>query len=183
MRQVQEHAITFERVDPDDEFAAFVRDEGAHLSRIAWMLVGDAQEAEDLVQEALARTYARWRSAQPQPLAYARRVLVNLRTDRWRRRRNEQDAVQRWQGRAGAVGASDLETDVAAQDEALRLLAALTERQRRVLVLRYLLDLPEDVVAADLKISRGTVKSTAHKALARLRRAHQIHADQDGAGR
>lgn len=180
MSRAHDQPISFERDDADEEFAAFVRADGARLGRIAWMLVGDADEAEDLVQEALARTFARWRSAHPEPFGYARRVLVNLRTDRWRRRRNEQEAARRWQSRDTTRGERAIESDVIARDEALRLLAGLTERQRRIVVLRYLLDLPEEVVAADLGISRGTVKSTASKALARL---HGFARNEEGAQR
>ena len=55
----------------------------------AWFLVGNTHHAEDLAQEALARTYAAWSRARRDPLAYTRRVLVNVKTDTWRRRRRE----------------------------------------------------------------------------------------------
>ncbi|HZL02835.1 MAG TPA: sigma factor [Cellulomonas sp.] len=58
------------------------------LLRTAWLLRGDAHRAEELAQQALVRTYAAWsRAGRGDPLAYARRVLVNLRVDTWRRRR------------------------------------------------------------------------------------------------
>src|SRR5688572_12888363 len=74
----------------DAEFAAFVRTHETTLLRTAWLLVGDRHQAEELTQRALVRTYAAWsRARTPDPLAYTRRVLVNLRTDTWRRRRRE----------------------------------------------------------------------------------------------
>lgn len=133
--------------------------------RTAWFLVGNTHHAEDLAQEALARTYAAWPRARRDPLAYTRRVLVNVRTDTWRRRRREvlidpSDLPESTGSPAGTVESRDL---------VVRALGALTPRQRRVVVLRYLLDLSEAEVAADLGISVGTVKSTASRALSQLR--------------
>ena len=77
------------RASRDEEFAAFMTGSQGDLLRTAWLLVGDAHRAEELAQESLARTYAAWSRARRDPLAYTRRVLVNLRTDAWRRRRRE----------------------------------------------------------------------------------------------
>ncbi len=153
------------KVRRDEGFAAFMAGSQAELLRTAWLLVGDAYRAEELTQQALVRTYGAWSRAQRDPLAYTRRVLVNLRTDTWRRRRHEVlMAPERLpdRGRAEDVG-------VEQRDEISRVLGVLSARQRRVVVLRYLLDLPEAEVAADLGISVGTVKSTASRSLARLR--------------
>jgi RNA polymerase sigma factor (sigma-70 family) len=97
-------------------------------------------------------------------VAYTRRVLVNLRTETWRRRREVLMAPEHLpdQGREDDDG-------VEQRDALSRVLGVVTARQRRVVVLRYLLDLPEVEVAADLGISVGTVKSTTSRALARLR--------------
>ena len=76
--------------DTDAEFTAFMQAHSADLLRTAWLLVGDAHRAEELVQHALVRTYASWsRTRGDDPLAYTRRTLVNLRIDTWRRRRRE----------------------------------------------------------------------------------------------
>lgn len=76
------------RASRDDEFAAFMARHQRDLLRTAWLLRGDAHRAEELAQQALVRTYAAWsRAGRGDPLAYARRVLVNLRVDTWRRRR------------------------------------------------------------------------------------------------
>ena len=149
----------------DPEFSAFMVSAQADLLRLAWLLLGDPHRAEELAQQALERTYGAWARARRDPMAYTRRVLINLRTDAWRRRRREvlvapdrlPEAAVEADGRIGD------------RDELGALLAVLTPRQRRVVVLRYLLDLSDEQVAADLGVTAGTVKSTASRALARLR--------------
>lgn len=156
----------------DEEFTAFVRAHQADLLRTAWLLVGDAHRAEELTQQALVRTYGAWdRVADGDPLAYTRRVLVNLRTDTWRRRRREvlvadlpDDAAPH--GTAAEAPAVDRQAE---RDLLVRALATLTPRQRRVVVLRHLVGRTEAEVAHDLGISVGTVKSTSSRALAALR--------------
>lgn len=158
------------RPDPDAEFTTFVREHQATLLRAAWLLVGDAHRAEELAQQALERTYVAWpRVRDGDPLAYTRQILVNLRTDTWRRRRRE---VLTEPAKLAEHSGTRLDPDRAAdRDRLVRALARLTPRQRRVVVLRYLMDLSEAQVAADLEVSLGTVKSTASRALAELRTA------------
>jgi RNA polymerase sigma-70 factor (sigma-E family) len=158
----------------DDEFTAFVAAHQADLLRTAWLLVGDAHRAEELTQQALVRTYAAWsRAGSGDPLAYTRRVLVNLRTDSWRRRRREVLVDELPEDAAGLGGhpARDAADDHADRDRLVRALAALTPKQRRVVVLRHLVGLPEAEVADHLGVSVGTVKSTSSRALAVLRLA------------
>ena len=158
----------------DDEFAAFVAAHQADLLRTAWLLVGDAHRAEELTQQALVRTYAAWsRAGSGDPLAYTRRVLVNLRTDSWRRRRREVLVGELPEGAPGlgAHPARDATEDHAERDRLLRALTVLTPKQRRVVVLRHLVGLPEAEVADHLGVSVGTVKSTSSRALALLRDA------------
>ncbi len=163
------------RASRDDEFATFMTGSQGTVLRAAWLLVGEAHRAEELAQESLARTYAAWPRARRDPLAYTRRVLVNLRTDAWRRRRREVlVAPDRVPDRA------TYDDGITHRDQLATALGGLTARQRRVVVLRYLLDLPEAEVAADLGISVGTVKSTASRALAQLR---SVLGSQDGEGR
>ena len=154
----------------DQEFTAFVIEHRATLLRAAWLLVGDAHRAEELAQQALERTYVAWpRAREGNPLAYARRTLVNLRTDTWRRRRREV-LVEPSELRDHSAQHLDAER-AGDRDRLARALGVLTERQRRIVVLRYLMDLSEAEVAADLGVSVGTVKSTASRALATLREA------------
>lgn len=156
----------------DEEFTAFVAAHADALLRTAWLLVGDAHRAEELVQQALVRTYTAWHRARAgDPLAYARRILVNLRTDTWRRRRHEVlvDGVPDDATRLGARPERDHAEDHASRDRLVRALATLTARQRRVVVLRHVLGLSEAEVADHLNVSVGTVKSTTSRALALLR--------------
>lgn len=78
-----------------------------------------------------------------------------------------------------AAAGTDATDTVALRAALVAALGRLPERQRRVVVLRYLADLPEAEVAATLGITPGTVKSTLHRATARLRRLLDAPADED----
>jgi len=151
----------------DVEFVAFVEAASVQLGKAAWLLTGDTHLAAELVQDALVRTYVAWpRARQGDPLAYARRVLANARIDMWRRRRRELLREPVAMPDAARVSES---TVVDQRDELVRALARLTTRQRRVVVLRYLVGLTEREVADDLGVSVGTVKSQASRGLQLLR--------------
>ncbi|QJW38133.1 sigma-70 family RNA polymerase sigma factor [Cellulosimicrobium protaetiae] len=146
------------------------------LHRMAYLLCGDRHRAEELTQHALERTYRAWSAARERdPLAYARRVLANLRVDTWRRTRREvlagPDEIAHAEGgtRPGRRATTEATGSVDDRDAVVRALLTLPVRQRRVVVLRYLLDLGESEVAAELGMPVGTVKSTASRGLARLR--------------
>jgi RNA polymerase sigma-70 factor (sigma-E family) len=166
----------------DAEFTTFVATHQADLLRTAWLLCGDAHRAEELTQQALVRTYGAWaRAGAGDPLAYARRVLVNLRIDAWRRRRREVLLPPAEMPDDGSpAGASQPPDDAARhadRDQLVRALAKLSARQRRVVVLRHLVGMSEADVAADLGVSVGTVKSTASRALAQLRASFAAASD------
>ena len=150
------------------EFGRFVTARSAALFRTAYLLTGDRHEAEDLVQTTLERVAQRWRRIGHSPEAYARRVLYHQQVERWRlrsfRREMPVDQVPE-AGRGDHAAGADLRVSLEA---ALR---RLTRRQRAVLVLRYFEDLPEAEAeaAALLDVSVGTIRSTASRALARLR--------------
>jgi RNA polymerase sigma-70 factor (sigma-E family) len=157
-----------------EEFERFVAASSDHLLRTGYLLVWDLAEAEDLVQETLIRVARRWPRVRSMdhPNAYARRILVNLALDdrkrRFRRRRELEPAGGRpLDDRPDAGSARELGT-IDARAELTAALAALTPRQRAVLVLRYFEDLSEAQVAEVLGCSLGTVKSTASRGLARL---------------
>jgi RNA polymerase sigma-70 factor (sigma-E family) len=155
------------RTDQDAEFTAFVASAKGELGKTAWLLTGDAHLAAELVQDALVRTYVAWpRARQTDPLAYARRVLANSRIDMWRRRRREVLSAPATFPDSARVNESIV---VEHRDELVRALARLTTRQRRVVVLRYLVGLTEREVAADLGVSVGAVKSQASRGLSLLR--------------
>lgn len=151
-------------------FAEFVSSRYASLVRSAFLLVGDRGHAEDLVQSALAGTFAAWDRLRAVEAAesYTRTTMVRL-AGRWGHRRwrgeapDEQVTVR--PGVAGPVSAVERGLD-------LRMaLAQLPLPQRTVLVLRYFDDLSEAETARALGCSVGTVKSRASRGLASLRSA------------
>lgn len=149
----------------DQEFEEFVLAAWPRLRRAAYLLAHDSHEAEDLVQTALTRSYARWGSVRREgAYSYVHRALVNAYIDTTRRRRPV-PVDRSFDGR--------VEADASVEDrsELLDLLAPLTPRERAIVVWRYYLDTPEQVVAERLGVSTGTVRSTASRALARLRAA------------
>ena len=150
--------------DAERDFDGFVSSRGPALLRTAYLLTGDRHLAEDLMQTALAKTYRHWsRVRTGSPEAYIRQVMVRENISWWRRRRSAEVVVAQVPEREAAR--PDVEGRIAL-DAALR---QLTPHQRAVLVLRYYVDLTERQVADTLGCSVGTVKSQAHRALARLR--------------
>jgi RNA polymerase sigma-70 factor (sigma-E family) len=155
-----------------EAFAAAVTD---GLVRTAYLMTGDLAETEDLVQETLLRVARRWRRvhAMEHPAAYARRILVNLVIDGQARRRRRDDELDgdgdTVDGRADESAAGALRA-IDARSEFRMALAALSPRQRAVVVLRYWEDLPEAQVAELLGCSGGTVKCTASRGVVQLRR-------------
>ncbi|WP_066583389.1 SigE family RNA polymerase sigma factor [Cellulomonas timonensis] len=165
--EVIDLAVAREGDDRATEFSAFMLEAEPLLGRMAWLLCGDVHRAEELVQQALVRTYVAWpRARAGDPLAYARKTLTNLRIDTWRKHRRElltaPDGMPETAMGAGTHAQAD-------RDVLVRALLQLSPRRRRVIVLRYLVDLSEREVADDLGISVGTVKSTASRGLVQLR--------------
>jgi RNA polymerase sigma-70 factor (sigma-E family) len=154
----------------DASFEAFVAGASGRLFTMALLLTGHQRaEAEDLLQDALERTYRRWRriclTGLPEP--YVRRILVNAAVDRWRRVRRHREEPLTGESPHGST--SDHAAALADRDLLLRALSELPPRQRAVLVLRYYVDLSEAQTAATLGVSVGSVKSQASRGLARLR--------------
>jgi len=158
--------------DGEAAFRAFVARSEDPLLRLALVVAADWATAQDLVQTALMQTYLRWdRLRGDEPLAYARRVVVNANIDRWRRQRGRERLTDVVPERV----AQDEAASVASRDAVARALSSLTVRERRVVALRFLLDLSEVQTAAELGIPEGTVKSTAHRAITKLRANAHLH--------
>lgn len=153
-------------------FREFMDRRSPDLLRTAVLLTGgDRYAAEDLLQGALVKAAGRWQRID-NPEAYVRRILYREQIGHWR---------LTWPRRELSVAEPPDHVDEAAEEgdpaylaelrlmvrEALHL---LTARQRTMLVLRYYEDLPEADVARILGCSVGTVRSTTHRSLARLRR-------------
>lgn len=150
----------------DDEFAEFMRGSADRLCRVAYLLTGDRSRAEELAQDALARTYRAWKRVRSDDAyAYTRKVLVNLHTDWWRRRWREHSVAEV----PDRTGVGDPASRAVDRDALAAALLTLTRRERAVIVLRYYLDLTEAQTAAELGVTVGTVKSTAFRALRKLR--------------
>ena len=155
---------------PTPPFEDFVEARGASLLRSAWLLTGDRQKAEDLVQTALAKAWAHWgtigRDGTGSHSAYVHRVMVTTYAAWWRRKWNAEqpygDVPEPGQTRDEVI---DLRRDL------LTALASLPRGQRAVVVLRYFDDLTEAQTAHVLDCSIGTVKSQTARALAVLRRS------------
>ena len=150
------------RAEWESEYADFFHANALRLRRVAWGVCGDWNQAEDIVQTAFVRLYPKFASVKDSdPLAYTRRIVVNLCLNRRRRSGKEilTDDVPEQSPHHDAPT-----VDVAA---AMR---ALPAQQRAVVTLRYLEDLPVHDVAALLGISEGTVKSHTSRALSSLRR-------------
>jgi RNA polymerase sigma-70 factor (sigma-E family) len=129
------------------------------MVRLAYALVGSREIAEELVQDAFARVYERWRRID-QPAAYLRTAVVNACKNEHRRRRTRTRLAPDPDGAPAAPPASvDFLDD----------LRVLTPRQRTAVVLRYHEGLGEAEIAAAMGVRPGTVKSTLHRALELLR--------------
>lgn len=151
------------------DFEAFARARAPRLLRSAWLLCGDQHQAEDLVQETLAKVYVRWHRRLggriDNPAAYAQTALVRTFLSARRRRSSGElpYADPPEVARADATGDTELRLVVAAA------LAGLAPADRAVLVLRYLEDRPVGEVAELLGVSEGAVRNRSMRALDRLR--------------
>ena len=140
------------------------------LVRLAVLMVGDQQAAEDVVQDAFLGLYRRW-SALKDPdraLSYARSSVLNG-CRMVLRARSSRDKIT-------LVAPDDIESAEAtallgeANREVIAALRRLPARQREAVVLRYYLDMTENQAAQAMRVSRGTVKSATSRGLAALGR-------------
>lgn len=144
------------------EFAAR---QSVSLTRFAYLLCGDHQRAEDLVQEAFLAVYRRYGENLPltAPEAYVRKTILNAHISSSRRRASSELPTDE------LPDSPTPQIDRSGQDVMWQALAGLPARQRAVLVLRYYLDLPDQAIADLLACRRGTVRSLAARAFAALR--------------
>ena len=144
-------------------YTRFFERESRALLRLAYLLLGDVGDAEDVVQEVLEELYRRWGGLrQDTVMAYARTAVVNRSRSLQRRR----VVARRFAPRLVQV---DEVLPVGVEDRWLwDLVQSLPRRQREVVVLRYWCDLSEAEIARALGISSGTVKSSGHRANTKL---------------
>ncbi|WP_407562813.1 SigE family RNA polymerase sigma factor [Streptomyces sp. 184] len=153
--------------EEERRFREFVAARSPALMRTATLLTGgDVHAAEDLLQTALAKAASRWGRLES-PEAYLRQVLYRQQVSLWRLLRTRRETtVAELPDVVGEDPADAAELRI----QVRRALARLTAHQRAVLVLRYLEDSSEREVADLLGCSVGTVRSTTHRALAKLRK-------------
>jgi RNA polymerase sigma-70 factor (sigma-E family) len=154
--------------ETDHDVTDLFRAHSPALVRLALLLVGDQQSAEDVVQDAFIGLHRARLRDQEKALPYLRVAVVNgCRSVHRARRRaaalrpHHEPPV--WSAESAAIVNED-------RREVLAAVAKLPRRPREVLALRYYLGLPETEIAAILGISRGTVSSTVSRGLAALAR-------------
>ena len=155
-------------MDGPVEFEAFVAARSPALLRTAWLLTGDPDRAQDLLQTTLATCWTRWsRIRSEDPEGYVRRVLARTYARSWRRRWNGEIPTESLPETDGWSPTDDADL----RETVRRALALLPRRQRAVVVLRHFDDLTEAQTAAALGVTVGTVKSQHSRAMATLRRS------------
>lgn len=154
-------------------FAEFVAARSAALHRSAYLLVGERQLAQDLLQEAFTKTYVAWpRLRDPAKAeAYTRKVITTTAIS-WYRRRSWTERPSDTIPERSHEGHAD---DLARREWVWSALQSLPPRQRAAVVLRYYEDLTEAQTAAALGCAVGTVKSQVHAGLAALRKTLDSH--------
>ncbi len=150
----------------EERFTDFVRAHSATLFRTAYLMTGDYQRAEDLLQSTLVRVYQRWAKveAMDHPVGYARKVLVNQAASWWRRRSSHESPTLLRDEPAWTGDPDGIEE----HERVWRAVLSLPPRQRAVTVLRFYEDLSELEIAAILGMAPGTVKSHSHAASRKL---------------
>jgi RNA polymerase sigma-70 factor (sigma-E family) len=135
--------------------------------RVAFRLTSDEHRAEEVVADAFARVWQRWRKGEIHEVhAYVRRAVVNAANSSLRRR-----YLERWQDRrvdGDERGIVLHDEAAAARSEMWQAILRLPVRQRQVIVLRFYEDLTVAETAQLLGVGEGTVKSQSAKAYARL---------------
>ena len=155
------------RTHADADFEGFCREAHPRLVSAFAHHCGDPFLAEELAQEALIRAGDRWSkvSRLESPIGWVFRVGANLAASSFRRRGAERRALERARSNPGQAHRDPDGGDAVAVREAL---AALPERQRQVVLLRYFLDQSAERTGDVLGLSAGAVRMQAHRALAAM---------------
>ena len=152
----------------DADFGDFVRSRTHSLLRSAYLLTGDQHLAEDLVQEALARTHRAWgrleRAGNAE--AYARKVMYHAQVSFWRRPKVAESLPGDLPDRSDGRDSSDASAQRVVLQQAL---LKLSPKQRAVIALRFFEDHSEAEAAELLGVSVNTVKTQCARGLAKLR--------------
>lgn len=159
------------RAVPDAEagLSELYRAHALRLIRLAYVMLGDRQAAEDVVQDAFAGLYRHWGrlTDNAKALQYVRSSVLNGCRTAIRRNRPTLELVDLQHADASAESAM---LAYERQQEIMRAIRRLPDRQREALVLRFYLDEPDAEIARLMGIRESTVRSTTHRALAALGR-------------
>lgn len=152
----------------DEAFAELYAAHYAEAVRLAYLLCGQQERAEDAVADAFVKVWRAWRRGRiDSPRAYIRRAVVNTVNSRFRRLALERRELTRRSGDARGARAAD--EHLSERDELFAALAKLPQRQRTAIVLRYWEDLSEAGTAEVMGVATGTVKSSVSRGIATLR--------------
>jgi RNA polymerase sigma-70 factor (sigma-E family) len=152
-------------------FVEFATARSGALFRAAYLMVGDHALAEDLLQEALTKTYVAWPRLRDinNAEAYTRKAITTTAISWWRRKSWQHEKPRDDVPERPAGEHTEDSDDVAQRDWLWTELQSLAPRQRAAIVLRYYEDLSEAQTAEALGCSIGTVKSQVSDGLKRLR--------------
>ena len=154
------------RAERDEQFGSFYALEAERIHRLALLLTHDYERAQDLAQDALLNTYRAWHRIRTDPGAYARRTLINLTRNSYRRWVLEMRHRMSQLAPGQVASGSDSVIDALWVVEALKVLPPL---RRATVILRFYEDMAEQDIADLLNRPLGTVKSDIHRALKKLR--------------
>lgn len=150
-----------------NSFATVFNEHHRRAVRLAYLLTGDVDQAEDIVAEAFVKVYPRWSRGEVRDIgSYLRRAVANETNSTLRRRYLERNVAQRRSG--DERGVRTLDEGAADRDQVWQAIQLLPDRQRKAVVLRYYEDLSEAETAEVLGCSIGTVKSQVSRGLSRL---------------
>ncbi len=150
------------------EFESFVEREAGRLRILAMSLTGNRADADDLLQETLIKAFVSWRKVQDAsaPSAYVRQMTVHTFLS-GRRRRSSTEVVTDID--SDRISRPDPAEAYVQQHALLAMVSRLPERQRAIVVLRFLEDLPVNEVAAIMRMRESAVRTACSRALATLR--------------
>lgn len=167
-------------LDADAGVARLYRTHWTGMVRLAALLTRDASVAEEIVQDAFVQLHQRWTTLDDQGAAHAylRTSVVNRSRSALRHR--EVEERHRQPGAPAPAGPEERAVQADSDARVMAALRTLSRRQQEVLVLRYYGDYSEQDIATTLGLSRGAVKSHAHRGLAALRAALATSGDVPG---
>lgn len=153
-------------------FDEFILDRGERLLRAAWLLTGDRQHAEDLLQTALVKCWSKYDGDDDRFEGYVRTTLHRTYISWWRRRSWHEQPVEHMPERSDADARVEVRLDLA------RALRTLSRPQRAAITLRYFDDLTVPQVARTLGMPEGTVKAHLHRGIQVLRNSGLVEQEE-----